>query len=186
MEIKVNKSFFNSIKNLCGIKHVYYEVRAWIKYHIFSKDFWHLLGTVLKSYPWQETYLLELERAKLIEMANYIEKYKRFVGWEYVVRDIRICVTLIHIMLEEELYYHYNGNLLFEPSEEYEGDYEVKHTDDFEYVCDIKVNTKNANRFFDNEKAREYAVEHPHELYIQKAMYLYHKIRYERENEWWD
>lgn len=183
MKIQANKSFFDSLKNLYGIKHAYYEVRAWIKYHIFSKGFFHLLSTVLKSYPYQESYLLEIERAKIKEMADYIEKNKRFVGWEYVVRDMRICVKLIGIMLEDNQLFHFNGNLIFTKKED--GNYEVGKTDDFEYKCDVKVNVKNIDRFVDKQHQKFY-LDMPHELYIQKASYLYHKIRYEREKEWWD
>ena len=187
MEIRVNKTFFKSLDRLTSWKywfeHAYCEIRACVKYHIFSKDFWHLFGVVLKSYPWQESYLLEIERAKIKEMANYIEKNKRFVGWEQVVRDMRICISLIGIILEEKPLFHFNGRLTFKENES--GNYEVGHTPDFKYVCDVKVNTKNIDRFVDKEAQIGY-LEEPHEFYRLKAKYLYHKIRYDKGDEWWD
>jgi len=186
MKVTASKTFFQSLERLEGIKHIYYVVRAWVKHHLFSKDFYRLLLTVLKDYPWDYSYLLVLERAKLNAMANYFEKSKIFVGWEYVVRDIRLCINLIGIILEEKDLFHFNGDIVFEKSEEYEGDYEVKHTPDFKYVCDVKVNTKNIDRFVPEKSHQKAYLEQPHELYILKAKYLYNKIRHEHMAEWWD
>ena len=51
--------------------------------------------------PWDWYYLLNLERCKIREMMNYINKTQRFVGWEIVVRDMRTSIKLIDIVLEE-------------------------------------------------------------------------------------
>ena len=52
--------------------------------------------------PWDWYYLLNLERCKIKEMMNYINKTRRFEGYQTVVRDMQICIKLIDIVLEED------------------------------------------------------------------------------------
>ena len=90
--------------------------------------------------------------------------------------------------------FHYDGDIVFVPVPEEEmkekgyeeGTMELKKSKDFRYHCDVYVNTKNVSRFVGNKKLEEYYVKYPHELYELKARTLYHKIRAEREAEWWD
>lgn len=182
MKIKVASSFFESIKKLDSLKSKYRNFKVWIKYHT-TRDFINLLKVVLKSYPWDYGYLYEIEQAKIAEMIEYHRKRQFFEGWEQVVRDMEICYKLIDIILDKKKLFHYEGEIQFIP---------IENSDDVEldgnnlvYHCDIKVNTKNADRFVDSKISKWY-LKHPHELYIEKAKYLYHKIRLERDNYWWD
>ena len=183
MKVKATSSFLESLKNLDSLKNKWYRIEGWFRYH-FTKDFWRIILTALKGYPWQDNFLYELERSKIQEMMNYHKKKQRFVNVEYVIRDMQICLNLIDIMMNEESFYDYDGNIYFTKSED--GYYEIKSTDDFKYKCLINVNLKNIDRFIIDEKAKQYYIEHPHELYLLKAKYLYHKIRYEHDSEWWD
>ena len=183
MKVEVAPSFIESLKNIDSLKNKYYQIKAWFRYH-FTKDFFKVLKSVLKSYPWQESFLYDIEKEKLNEMANYLEKENRFVGVEYVVRDIRLCIKLIDIMQNETALFHYDGDLTFKRIKNSDN-YEVNHTPDFKYNCNVYVNTKNIDRFC-VEKEKEFILNSPHELYLRKAKYLYHKIRYERDNQWWD
>lgn len=183
MEVKVSSSFFKSLKNINSLKNKWYHFISWIKYH-FNKDFLRIIAVAFKGYPWQDNFLYELEEAKIQEMMNYHKKVQRFEGWEYVVRDMNICLNLINIIFKEEELFTYEGDMYFVKTED--GDYEMKHSDDFKYVCLVNVNTKNIDRFIKDEKVKKYYIENPHELYLLKAKYLYHKIRYEHDAEWWD
>lgn len=185
MKVEANKSFLKSIKRLGSFGSKVREIRCWFRYHVFNKDFSKLHKTVMKSYPWDFGYLYDLERAKIEEMCKYHEKHQRFEGWEYVVRDMKLCMKLIDIFKGEVNLFHYNGNLNFVPIEGSDN-YEVKESDDFKYVCDVRVNTKNVNRFCDSEYDKKWFIEHPHELYVKKAKCLYHKIRIEKDEYWWD
>lgn len=89
-------------------------------------------------------------------------------------------------MLEDGDYFHFDGDLTFTPLNDKEGNYKVGHTPDFKYVCDVKVNTKNIDRFEPRKEYQKALLDYPHELYMLKARYLYHKIRYEHELEWAD
>ena len=185
MEVITAPSFFKSLKDLGSWKNKYNEVRAWFRYH-FKKDFIKLLGVVLKSYPWDAGYLYDIEKAKIEEMRKHHEKQQMFVGWEYVVRDMKICERLIDIFTEKELLFDYDGDFTYT---KVDGGYKVGTTPDFKYNCKVYVNTKNADRFLPpniDEKQKAYWINHPHEIYLLKAKYLYHKIRLESDDTWWD
>lgn len=134
--------------------------------------------------PWDWYYLLDLERHKIREMMNYINKTQRFVGWEIVVRDMRTCIKLIDIVLEEDIPYktwlHQNYSYPFKDFEHF------KETPFPRYV-----NVKNADRFL---KPKNYLID-PNELIYQiliteyrrvKALALYNKIRTYKLFTWWD
>lgn len=158
------------------------ETRCWIKYH-FSREFLKLLKTVLKGYPWDIRYLYELERAKIEEMYRYHEKHHKKEFYRYTVRDMRICMSLINIFSERRELFHFTGESRFIPIED--TDCVEVNPGDLEYHCDVYVNTRNIDRFL-NKDSQEWCLRHPHELYIIKARRLYHKIRVERDFEWWD
>ena len=183
MEVIETESFIKSLKNLNSFKSKLLGVRSWIKHHT-SKDFWKIVKKVFTSYPWDYSYLYQIEKAKIEEMANYLEKSNRFVGVEQVVRDMRICISLLSIMIGEKELFRYDGGMVHIPNGD--GTYKVRPSKDFKYNCLVKVNTRNAARFVDDEVYRNYCIEHPHELYEVKARKLYFKIREERDMTWWD
>ena len=191
MKVTAANTFFESLKEALhpSIGTKLKEARYWIRMHT-KKRFLRVLKATLASYPYDSSYMLDIEKAKLLEMADYLEVNDRFVGVEFAVRDLRICAKLIDIFNNDENLFHYNGDIKFVKSdikdEDGEDTYEMKPTDDFEYVCDVKVNTKNVDRFVNNEHEKKWFIEHPHELYQRKARYLYHKIRLEKEEQWWD
>lgn len=185
MEVKATNSFFESLKEIGSLKSKWHLFLGWFKYH-FNKWNWRLMKTAFKGRPWDSGYLYELEKAKLEEMIAYHEKHKMYVGVEKDIRDMKICVSLIDIFTEKKELYHYTGNVNFVPIEGSE-DFKLLDGDDLQYHCDVKVNTKNIMRFVEDDCPYvEYWKEHPHDFYIKKAKYLYHKIRYERDGAWWD
>ena len=184
MKVEATNSFFESLKEIDSLKSKWYSFLSWFKYH-FNKWNWRLMKTAFKGRPWDVGFLYELEKAKLEEMISYHEKHKRYVGVEKDIRDMKICVSLIDIFTEKKDLFHYDGKIEFKPIEgsdnvELDGSNLVYH-------CDVYVNTKNIMRFVEKDCPYiEYWKKHPHDLYIKKAKYLYHKIRYERDNAWWD
>ena len=183
MKIQANKSFFKSLKRIGSFGEKLRLCYRWCRYHLFNRDFKELHKTVMKSYPWDSDYLYELERAKINEMRKYHQKKQFFKEWEFVFRDMTLCMKLIDIFTEKIDLFAYDGELKFIPIEGSE-DVEVK-TDDLKYKCYVNVNMKNIDRFCKNEKEKEWINEHPHELYRLKAKYLYHKIRTEKDDCWW-
>ena len=185
MEVQANKSFFKSLKRIGSLGEKFKKVRLWCIYYIFNKDFNKLHKALMKSYPWDWTFLYDLEKAKIEEMCKYHEKHQRFEGWEYVVRDMKLCMKLIDIFTGKISLFHYDGDFVFEPIEGTDN-FKMTTTDDFKYNCDVYVNTKNIDRFCENENQRKYFLEYPDNLYVKKAKNLYHKIRMERDEMWWD
>ena len=184
MKVEAAPSFFKSLKNIGSLKNKYYSIRGWFRYH-FKKDFWKIIITAFKGYPWQESFLYELEEVKIHEMMNYHKRTNRFVGVEYVLRDMQICLKLIDIFNNDDTkLFHFTGSIDFIPIEGSDN-VELKNNN-LQYHCDVKVNTRNIDRFILNENQKEHYLKHPHELYVLKAKYLYHKIRYEKDSEWWD
>jgi hypothetical protein len=100
MEVKIAPSFFKSITDLDSWKSKVRRIRSWFRFH-FNKDFFKLFKVVLKSYPWDEGYLYDIEKAKIEEMRKYHEKQRLFVGVEHVIRDMKICERLIDIFMEK-------------------------------------------------------------------------------------
>lgn len=168
------------------------SVRSWFKY-TFDKNHIALMKEAYKGRPYDHGYLTQLEYAKIKEMVEYHEKRNFFVGVEYVIRDMKICLSLLDIVMGKRSTFHYDGNIVFVPIPEEEmkekgyeeGTMELKKTPDFRYHCDVYVNTRNVSRFT-GKKYEDFYVKHPHELYELKARTLYHKIRAEHEAEWWD
>lgn len=187
MKSIITNSFLKSLKNIDSFKSKYYAVRVWFKYH-FTKNNFNIIKTVLKGYPWDYGYLYDLERVKIKEMADYIEKRQIFVGWEQVVRDMRICINLIDIFTEKRDLFHYDGKVKYIPVKESGNTEEVYEVDasDLKYYTKVYVNTNNMDRFITHPEEKKWLLQHPHELYIKKAKYLYHKIRLENDGKWWD
>ena len=160
---------------------MFYKIKRWFEKHT-NKEYRNLLKTVRRSEPWDHAYLLELERAKIKEMIAYQEKTRRFVGWEYVVRDMKICVSLLDIMLGDKRIF------TFEQFDEKDIEKNGNYADTlFErYRCFVKVNMKNYDRFCKSESFRNICEKMPHEFYEIKATQLYYKIRAEHTEEWWD
>ena len=81
--------------------------------------------------------------------------------------------------------FEYDGVSKFVPCEDNPEFYKLDQSG-VTYRCNVKVNLKNIDRFIRNEHMKKYALEHPHELYEIKAKYLYHKIKCNYIECFWD
>lgn len=133
--------------------------------------------------PWDWSYLLNLERCKIREMMNYINKTRRFVGYQTVVRDMQICIKLIDIVLEEDtLYKSWLHQSYRHPIKDFETIEEVKFP---KYM-----NIRNRHRFLHKDFLNG---DYPNifnsllaEYRKRKALALYNKIRTYKLFSWWD
>lgn len=129
--------------------------------------------------PWDYGYLLDIEKRKLKEMANYFKKSQIVLGWERQVKQCELCVKLIDIIQERDKDYaaymkaSYNKNTGFKPTKFHK-----------------YVNTQNIKRFFPKinlNRIEPCTWNHLSiSLRIEKAWHLYHKIRVLHMREWWD
>lgn len=140
----------------------------------------------MKGYPYEYNFLLELEKAKLTEMANYLERSAFVVGYERKVEQIRTCIRLIDIINESgELTYDYEGHMKFIPCKDNPELCEMDNSE-LKYICKVNVNMRNLGRFIKEEKLKDFYRDYPHEFYLIKARHLYHSMRTNYEEGWWD
>lgn len=140
----------------------------WLKRHL-TKEHRELVKEAIEFEPWDWTYLMNLERAALVRMVAYHRQSQTFVGWDRAVREMEICIRLIDIITED-----------------------VKLTTGFPgYKFCRTFNYRNMDRWA--TKLEQTIVQESlykglfmESIYRKKAEYLYHKIRAEREQTWWD
>lgn len=157
----------------------------------------HLLA---KDYDWDYAYLIALEMKKLRRMHDYFKTSKITEDNKYTTRDLKICLKLIDIFMENDGVYNtwldraYSGTRIqFRKLDD--GNYEMVD-DDKEPLPDLPVyvNIRNEKRFFRNtpikdalaEDRREYSIHLTISLRRQKALHLYHMIREYKLFGWWD
>lgn len=129
----------------------------------------NIIKAVNNFQPFDYGYLLEIEKQALINMREYFKISDIAVGNDINSEKIGLAIKLLDIILEKDM--SVNINFL----------------GDKVSISSIKyVNIKNAKRFivewkpeFDTDTVRDY-------LRQQKALYLYHKLRYYYINQWWD
>lgn len=128
--------------------------------------------------PWDYGYLLKLEQHKIREMRDYIQKYHTHLRWENQVREMTICIKLIDIILEEDIYYKSWLHNCYGS---------IPHKD---LPFPVYINVRNYKRFIptlDIQKYNESLLPNLHSnIRKEKAMYLYNKIRAYRMQSWWD
>lgn len=148
------------------------------KFALFNKVKYKTIDECINGYAFDFGYLYNLELAKLKEMVDYFTKYGISEDNEKYVRQMKLAIRLLKIVIDE-------GGYHFDYNKDSNG--KIVYTSLHKYVCDVKVNTKNADRFVNNKYEKEFYVnKFPHELYLLKAKYLYHKLRNDFEQTWWD
>ena len=146
------------------IKGFYYTVRSWFKYNFFNKNWHKIRKSVNHARPWDYGYWQETLYHYLEYQADYFEKSQLFVGWEKTVKEIRLCKSLLEIVMEKRSISDYSGT----PK------------------MNVYVNTRNAGRFIQREDADYSKCMWKEELYIRKATRLFYKILEEKSRNWWD
>lgn len=146
------------------IRDFYYNIRSWFKRNLFSKNWHKIRKSVNRAKPWDYCYWQDTLYHYLEYQADYFEETRVFVGWERAVKEIRLCKSLLEIMME-------NRDLA-----DYGGIPKMK----------VYVNTRNANRFIQYENADYSKCMWQEELYIRKATRLFYRILEEKSRTWWD
>ena len=155
------KNFFRFLANIFKI----------IKIAITNSSKYELVNEAINGNSFDFAYLYNIEYAKLSEMKDYFEKHGIAANNDEKIKQIDFAIKLLNIIIDENVYHF-----------EYYTDNESK-----KYVCDVKVNLKNIDRFTNNNFEKDIIKnKFPHELYLMKARNLYHKLRYYYEENWWD
>ena len=146
-------------------KDTYFSIRSWFKHNFFNKNWRKIRKSVNQARPWDYGYWYETLYYYLEYQAAYFEKSQIFVGWEGVVKEIRLAKSLLEIMMEKREIAYYSG---LTPK------------------MNVYVNTKNGNRFINYKDADYSKCMWQEELYIRKATRLFYRILEERSRAWWD
>ena len=145
------------------IRSTYYNIRSWFKRNLFDKNWHKIRKSVNRAKPWDYGYWQDTLYHYFEYQAAYFEKSQIFVGWEKAVKELRLCRSLLEIMMEKR-------NLV-----DYSGTPKMK----------VYVNTRNANRFIPYNSDFTKAI-WQEELYVRKATRLFYRILEERSRTWWD
>ena len=149
------------------------------KFALFNKVKYKTIDECINGYAFDFGYLYNLELAKLKEMVDYFTKYGISADNDLYIKQMKLAIRLLEIVIGE-------GGYHFEYNKDCKGDIVYCYSL-HKYICDVKVNIKNADRFVANKYERDFYVNrYPHELYLLKARYLYHKLRNKYEQTWWD
>lgn len=136
-----------------GWKMLVYDIENGIK----NLKYW--FSIIWKLYPWDTIYLIEIEEHQLKRMLNYFIKSDLAENNDMIVRDIRLCLSLI------EIYKNEGENVEYVNIKNYKRFIPTLTEDHFN---DKLINlTKGA-------------------IAQQKAFALYNKIRSYNMQMWWD
>lgn len=127
-------------------------------------NIWYWFRIITKIYYWDSGYLLDIEKHYLKQMLKYFIKSDLTVNNEYVVRDIKICLSLIDIIkneAEDMSYVNIKNYKRFIPSLNNE-------------MLDPLIRDVDTVKMVSRWIAQE------------KAFHLYNKIRAYRMQIWWD
>ena len=142
----------------------YYTLKSWFKHNFFNKNWHKIRKSVNQARPWDYGYWYDTLYHYLEYQAVYFDTFQHFVGWERAVKELRLCRSLLEIMMEKRSISDYSGI----PK------------------MNVYVNTRNGNRFIDYEKADYSKCMWQEELYIRKAARLFYRILEEKSRTWWD
>lgn len=141
------------------MKNIWRNIKQlYCKVKIFRSK-WTLFKTIINDQPWDFWYIYKLEREKLNHVLWFFKSKYADTEHERDIQDLQLCINLLDIFLEDK-----------KPK---------------------TVNIKNYYRFFpkhikQSKTILKFFKEHPEDVYRNKALYIYHKIRERRTPAWWD
>ena len=145
------------------MKQFWYRIVQWVEQNLTMARFRLIKESALSS-PYDYTYLLRLEQAKLQEMANYFVKQQDWFDHTNDLKWINICIRLIDIIVdypEEHPYVNTQNIWRF-----------IRPTDYVKGVEKVDV--------------EHYYNSYPQDLRYVKAEHLYYEIRKQYTGNWWD
>lgn len=167
------------IRHIRGnIRAFFTGLRRWFSYY----------KVAMSIYDFDYSSILEVERHQIKRVRDAITKYQSHVNWERDVQHMDLALKLLSIAMEEDsIAEQVSGHHWTEGPDE-RGLYEWKS--DAKYEATKYVNIRNAHRFskmpkeyFTDSDIRGLNLDH---LRVEKAWYLYHKLRTYCLRQWWD
>lgn len=78
------------------VKELFYDIKYGIKSLLFY------FPVIWKDRSWDYVFMLMLEQHKLKQMLEHHEKYRTFEEVENVIRDLKLCIELLDIVIEDD------------------------------------------------------------------------------------
>lgn len=160
-----------------SIKTFWINIRRWLDYY----------NIIRKTYDFDYSSLLAVEYHQLTKLRDCISKYQSHVNSWRDIRNMNWAISCLEIVLENGCSYSNGEECFFEKAPDERGLYELVPNPTHKWIMPIYVNTKNYKRFWkhypENSNLEELDKDY---LRIEKAWYLYNKIRKEHLREWWD
>lgn len=145
------------------MKQIWYRIKQFIDTN-FTVARIKLIGRAINDPPYDWSYLLRLEQAKLIEMRDYFIMMSHDFDHHADIKWINICIDLIDIIVnrpDEHPYVNTNNMWRF-----------IRPTDYVKGVVKVDV--------------EDYYKSYPQDLRWVKAEHLYYEIRKRYTGHWWD
>lgn len=159
-----------------SIKTFWINIRRWLDYY----------NIIRKTYDFDYSSLLAVEYHQLTRLRDCISKYQSHVNLWRDIRNMNWATSCLEIVLENGCSYSNGEECFFTKGPDERGLYELVPNPTHKWIMPIYVNTKNYKRFWkhypENSNLEELDKDY---LRIEKAWYLYNKIRKEHLREWW-
>jgi len=102
------------------LEYYFKQLKNFFRYHWQGiKNLFIYAPLIYNTREFDYSYSLILLEFKLKRLGDYIEKHKRFVGYDFVVRDIKLAVRLLNRMREDyygvEYLNYYKSTISFVP-----------------------------------------------------------------------
>jgi hypothetical protein len=161
-------------------------------YRRVRRFFWNIqrlfqwAPVIWNNADWDYEYMLRIERYKLSRMLKSLSRDGVWADQTYSTRDIRICISLIDIILEEDKPHRTYGETAFSGWKMTTRNGKLVILERPENVAyPVHVNLRNKDRFLPGSVGNETS---PFKdmLRQEKAMRLYNLIRAYNMTEWFD
>lgn len=172
----------------------WYDITYYKITHLSVRRFWDNIRrwfayykVVRQTYDFDYSSLLEIEHHQLIKLRDCISKYQSHVNAWRDIRNMNWAISCLEIVLENGCSYSNGERGFFEKGPDEKGLYELVPNPAHKWIMPVYVNTRNYKRFWEHYPEHNNLEElHKDYLRIEKAWYLYNKIREEHLREWWD
>lgn len=180
MEVISNiEKLYYTITNL-SVKRFWNNIRRWFSYYSICR----------KIYDFDYSSILAVERYQIERVRDSIIHYHNHVNWERDVRQMNLALKLLDIIEENGCSKRIGKPVEFEKIEGKELYRLVPDPDEY-WTIPVYVNTRNYKRFwndfddsnFNDKSSSNLWKDH---LRVQKAWYLYYKVREQYTRNWWD
>ena len=175
------------------------RLRLWYKFegkYMFKnfkqgiKNLINYFSIIWKDRDWDYRYTLNILEYKLKRQRNHIEKNKRFIGYEFVVRDIDICLNLLDKFKEDyynlEMYDYLDQTHEFIPTDKtnkwFTLEFKTQRNDLQKYFEKYPKIYEKYKHLKDDKKIAHKMGDHLN----NKCKKLFFKILEEKILSWWD